>query len=307
MKIAVTGASGLIGRELIKRLNDNGHEVIKFVRKESDASDAQHCWWAPERGILQLDKLHGLEACVHLAGRSIADARWTATEKELIRQSRIDATQLLCRDLLKLQRPLKCFVSASAVGIYGDCGAELVTETHRPGPADDFLVRTAFDWEQASAGLAGQGINVIHARFGVVLSPQGGALAKMLPLFRWGLGSPLGNGQQYWSWVTLNDTARALEWMLERSPQSPTVTAYNVVAPNPVTNAEFTRLLCQRLKRRPFINVPAFALRLMVGEMADAALLASCRAIPERLLTQGFAFESSSLDSALRQTVDRPS
>ena len=307
MKIAITGASGLIGREFVKRATENGHEAIKFVRKESEARDAHHCWWDPERGILQLDKLHGVDACVHLAGRSIADARWTATEKDLIRKSRIDATRLLCSDLLKLEQPLKCFVSASAVGIYGDCGDELMTETHPPGPADDFLVRTAIDWEQASVGLAEQGIDVIHARFGVVLSPAGGALAKMLPLFRWGLGSPLGSGQQYWSWVTLNDTARALEWMVERSHQSPTVTAYNVVAPNPVTNAEFTRLLCQRLKRRPFISVPAFALRLMVGEMADAALLASCRAIPERLLTQGFAFESSSLDSALRQTVDRPS
>lgn len=300
MKIAVSGASGLIGSELVKRLGQSGHEVIQLVRSPAAATDAQHCLWEPERGILQLDKLHGVEGCVHLAGRGIADSRWTAREKEIIRKSRIDATKILCNDLVKLPQPMKCFVSASAIGIYGDCGDQLVTETHAPGPVDDFLVSTAMEWEEASAGLASQGIDVFHARFGVVLAPHGGALAKMLPLFRWGLGSPLGSGRQYFSWVTLSDTVRALEWMLMRSHATPGVTAYNVVAPNPVTNAEFTRLLCQRLKRRPFFPVPAFALRLLFGEMADAALLSSCRAIPERLLTQGFAFESSSLDSALR-------
>lgn len=300
MKIAITGASGLIGRKLVERLTSNGHEVIQMVRDSQAATDASHCLWEPERGIVQLDKLAEAEVCVHLAGRSIADARWTTREKELIRQSRVQATQYLCRDLLKLNGPLKRFVSASAVGIYGDCGEEVVTEQHAPGSPNDFLVSTAVDWELASAGLREQSIDVIHARFGVVLSPEGGALAKMLPLFRWGLGSPLGNGRQYWSWVALQDTVRALEWMILRADESPSITAYNVVAPNPVTNAEFTRLLCQRLQRRPFIPVPAFALRLMVGEMADAALLASCRAIPERVLRQGFAFESSSLDSALR-------
>lgn len=300
MKIAVTGASGLIGSELVKRLTSGGHEVIQLVRSPAAAIDAERCLWEPERGIAQLDKLHGLEACVHLAGRGIADSRWTAREKEIIRKSRINATQLLCRDLLKLPQPLKCFISASAIGIYGDCGDQLVTDTHAVGPSGDFLVSTAKEWEQASAGLAGHGIDVFHARFGVVLAPHGGALAKMLPLFRWGLGSPLGSGRQYFSWVTLSDTVRALEWMLMRSHTTPGVTAINVVAPNPVTNAEFTRVLCQRLKRRPFIPVPAFALRILFGEMADAALLSSCRAIPERLLTQGFAFESSALESALR-------
>lgn len=300
MKIAVTGASGLIGSELVTNLSEHGHQVIRLVRDLKAANDSEHCHWEPERGVMQLDKLAGIDACVHLAGRSIANARWTDKEKQLIRQSRIVATEILCRDLLKLEQPLKCFVSASAVGIYGDCGDELVTDAHAPGPSDDFLVRTALDWEQASSGLAAHGVDVYHARFGVVLSPKGGALAKMLPLFRWGLGSPLGSGKQYWSWVALKDTARALEWMLMRPHTSPAVTAFNVVAPNPVTNIEFTRLLCQRIKRRRFFAVPAFALRLMVGEMADAALLASCRAIPERLLTQGFAFEASSLDSALR-------
>ena len=299
MKIAVTGASGLIGRELVTHLTSAGHEVIRLVRDQQEATDAVHCWWNPERGIEQMDKLSGVDACVHLAGRSIADARWSKREKELIRKSRIDATEILCRDLLKLDRPIKRFLSASAVGIYGDCGDELVTDAHAAGPSDNFLVRTALDWENASAGLASHGIDVMHARFGVVLSPQGGALAKMLPLFRWGLGSPLGNGQQYWSWITLQDTVRALAWMIGRAHQSPAVTAYNVVAPNPVTNADFTQQLCRQLKHRPFVPVPAFALRLMLGEMADAALLASCRAVPERLLTQGFAFKTSSLRFSL--------
>lgn len=303
MKIAVTGANGLIGSELVRNLAENGHQVIQLVRDQQGASDAQHCYWEPQQGIVQLEKLEDIEACVHLAGRSIADARWTAQEKQRIRQSRIDATRILCRDLLKLPRPPKCFVSASAIGIYGNCGDELVTEVHANGPSDDFLVQTAMDWEQASADLAERGCDVYHARFGVVLSDKGGALAKMLPLFRWGLGSPLGSGKQYWSWITLKDTVKALDWMLMRPHAAPAVTAYNVVAPNPVTNAEFTRLLCKQLNRRPFFPAPAFALRLMLGEMADAALLASCRAVPERLLTQGFAFDSSSLESALRKGV----
>lgn len=300
MKIAVTGSSGLIGSELVERLVSHGHDVIKFVRKQHQASDAQHCWWQPESGIAQPEKLEGLDACIHLAGRSIADARWTKKEKELIRASRVEATRVLCRDLQSLKQPLKCFISASAIGIYGDCGDEVVNDTHEPGSPDDFLVRTALDWEQASGNLARQGTAVFHARFGVVLTPKGGALAKMLPLFRWGLGSPLGSGQQYWSWIDLKDVVRALEWLIDRPHGTSSVTAYNIVAPNPVTNAEFTAQLCQRLKRRQFFSVPSFALRLALGEMADAALLASCRAVPERLLTQGFAFKHSTLESALR-------
>ncbi len=303
MKIAVTGASGLIGSELCERLTGQGHEVIKLVRRESEAQDQLHCLWNPESGIGQLEKLNGIAACVHLAGRSIADSRWTTKEKELIRKSRIDATRILCHDLQRLQQPLPRFISASAIGIYGDCGDEIVNEAHAAGPSDDFLVRTALDWEQASEDLAQHGTHVYHARFGVVLSPKGGALAKMLPLFRWGLGSPLGSGKQYWSWVALQDVVRAIEWMLERTPAESAVTAYNVVAPNPVTNDEFTAQLCRRLKRRQFFSVPAFALRIMLGEMADAALLASCRAIPERLLTQGFAFKHSTLESALRNVT----
>ncbi len=237
MKIAVTGASGLIGRKLVERLSQANHDVVHMVRDPQQASDAQHCLWEPERGIAQPEKLAGIDACIHLAGRNIAGARWTTREKQLIRASRIEATEILCRDLLKLDAPLKCFVSASAIGIYGECGDELVNDAHAAGSKEDFLVQTAIGWEAASSRLADQGIAVYHARFGVVLSPEGGALAKMLPLFRWGLGSPLGSGKQYWSWVALSDTARALEWMVNRSisyrPSQPTTSSRPILSPMP--------------------------------------------------------------------------
>ncbi|MCC6509202.1 MAG: TIGR01777 family protein [Pirellulaceae bacterium] len=304
MKIAITGSTGLIGSALANRLLAAGHELIRLVRDPQQATDAGHCWWDPQSGIKQPEKLDGIEAVVHLAGRGIADHRWTSAEKQLIRSSRIDATERLSRGLAALSNPPPLFVSASAVGIYGDCQEESVTEQHAPG--DDFLATTAVDWEAASASLVTIGTQVVHTRFGVVLTTKGGALAKMLPLFRWGLGGNLGHGRQYWSWITLEDTVSAIVWLLERYAIAATTNqaeAYNLVSPQPVTNAQFTRELAQAVGRTRFLSVPAFALRLMVGEMADAALLASCRAEPARLLAEGFTFESRTLDVALKNCL----
>jgi uncharacterized protein len=298
MKIAVTGSSGFIGRELTRQLSAHGHELVALVRQESQATDNAHCWWQPEHGIQQLNKLEGMDAVVHLAGRGIADHRWTPKEKTLIRQSRIEATSRLCNDLLQLKQPPRIFLSASAIGIYGDCGNALVSERHPAG--NGFLAETTADWEAAVTSLVNAGLRVMHARFGIVLSRTGGALAKMLPLFRWGLGSNLGNGEQYWSWIALHDAVSALHWMLGESSASG---AYNVVSPEPVSNAHFTLQLARALHRWRFVPAPALALKLLFGEMADAALLASCRAVPERLSAAGFKFAAPSLDQAFQQLL----
>jgi uncharacterized protein (TIGR01777 family) len=297
MHIAVTGASGLIGTALCEHLQTAGHRIVRLVRDESQAGDAGHCWWQPESGVRQLNKLESVEAVVHLAGRNISEHRWTQHEKELIRSSRVDATERLCRDLLELASPPAVFLSASAVGIYGDCGSQIVTEAHPPG--SDFLAQTGLAWEAASRSLESANVRVLHARLGMVLSPQGGALAKVLPLFRRGLAGNLGSGEQYWSWVTLDDAVRGIAWLLDNPSASG---SFNMVAPEPVTNAEFTRTLASELGRKPFpLSVPRTALRWMVGPMADAVLLASCRAVPARLTALGFRFSARTLPEAFTQ------
>ncbi|MGN6546913.1 MAG: TIGR01777 family oxidoreductase [Aureliella sp.] len=298
MQIAITGAGGLIGRALCEHLRSDGHRIVQLVRDESEAVDADHCWWDPDSGIRQLDKLHGTEAVVHLAGRNISEHRWTEHEKELIRSSRVDATERLCRDLRKLPAPPAVFLSASAIGIYGDCGDSIVTEEHPPG--SDFLAQTCVAWEAAAAGLETAGVRVVHTRFAMVLSPDGGALAKVLPLFRRGLAGNLGSGDQYWSWILLEDVVRGIAWLLANEIAAG---SFNFAAPEPVTNAEFTRTLASALHRRPFFSVPEFALRLMTGELADAVLLSSCRAVPARLTAMGFEFSASTLREAFQRLL----
>lgn len=297
MKVAISGASGFIGQKLCTYLVQNGHSVVRLVRDEDLSVGPDCCWWHPERGIQQSVKLQDVEAVVHLAGRSIADRRWSASEKALIRSSRVEATKRLCMDLARLDAPPGIFISASAVGIYGDCGDTIVTETH--GAGNDFLAKTAVDWEAASTVLADAGTRIAQARFGVVLAPHAGALKKMLPIFRWGLGGVLGSGRQYWSWIGIDDAIQGLVWLLLHQASGP----YNLVAPSAVTNAEFTRQLAMALNRPAYLPVPAIALRWVLGEMADAALLASCRAIPQRLLESGFQFSSPSLFHALRGLI----
>ncbi len=291
MKIAVTGSSGLIGRAACEHLESQGHEIIKLVRDAKSANGPHACLWNAETGSLENDKLQGLHACLHLAGRGISDHRWTEHEKELIRSSRIDATRRLCHSLKSIEPRIQTFVCASAVGIYGDCGEQIVDE--ETGPGQGFLADTAVAWEAAADTLESIGVRVCHARFGVVLSKRGGALAKMLPIFRMGLGGNLGSGQQYWPWVALSDVVSALTAMLVDSQyRGP----YNVVAPSAVTNAQFTQALTKALHRWRFLPAPKFALRMMLGQMADEALLASCHAVPKRLLQSGFQFEFPELD-----------
>lgn len=295
MHVAITGSSGLIGSALIPALRGAGHRVLRLVRRTAEAGEVT---WDPARGILDGGALEGVDAVIHLSGEGLAAARWTESRKRALRESRLTSTDLLARTLVGLARRPGVLISTSAVGIYGDRGAEVLTEASQPG--DGFLAQLAQDWEAAAAPAAAGGIRVAHPRFGVVLTPDGGALGKMLPPFRLGLGGPFGSGRQWMSWVTLPDVIGLLSYGLtEERVRGP----FNAVAPEPVTNAEFARTLGAVLGRPAIVPIPALALRLALGEMADQALLASQRAVPERLLHWGYQFQHPSLERGLRAVL----
>lgn len=301
-RVAVSGASGLIGSALCRVLVDAGHHVVQLRRESTprqpdDSYEQMH--WVPAEGIIDFADHQPLDAVIHLAGRSIASRRWSQKEKELIRDSRVVATRRLAEQFADAAQPPAVFVSGSATGIYGNCGEAVVDESW-PTDNDSFLGEVAIQWENACQPLLGSTTRVIHPRFGIVLSPQGGALKTMLPLFRMCLGGRLGTGQQYWSWVSLDDCVRALAWMLSESDAEGN---YNVASPQPVTNAELTRLMASVLGRPAILPAPAFLLRLAMGEMADALLLNSCRVQPARLLEAGFAFHDTDLRSLLRREL----
>jgi uncharacterized protein (TIGR01777 family) len=239
-----------------------------------------------------LERWGGADALVHLAGENIAAHRWTKEQKRKIRESRVDATERLIETLLPLK--LKVFIGASAVGFYGDRADEILTESSAPGTG--FLAETSVAWEAAAKPLAEAGLRMVHLRFGLILSGRGGALRKMAPVFRVGLGGRLGSGKQWVSWISIHDVVRVIEFCLN---EEAAVGAFNVVAPEPVRNAEFTKALAQAVHRPAVLPVPAFALRLFVGELADAALLNSQRVVPQRLLKLGFRFELPDLSAAL--------
>ncbi len=310
-KIAVSGASGLIGASLCSSLQRSGHRVQRLIRDtsqnqtgqaarqpEESAPEVRDIPWEPLVGVTRPDDLGGLDAIVHLAGRSIASARWTTAEKERIRDSRVEATSKLVAQIAALENPPQVFISASATGIYGDCGSQIVDESSALG--SDFLASVAQQWESVCDPLVSRGVRVIHLRFGIVLTKSGGALGKMLPLFRGMLGGRLGSGKQYWSWVALEDCIGAIRYLLESSGAQG---SYNIVSPNPVTNSQFTADLAAALARPAVLPAPRFALRLALGEMADALLLSSCRAIPGRLEQEGFEFQFPDLRSFLRQEL----
>jgi uncharacterized protein (TIGR01777 family) len=254
--------------------------------------------WKPNSGVTRPELLDGLDAVVHLAGRPIGSQRWTATEKQLIRESRVLSTERLVEQIIQLKNRPSLFLSASAVGIYGDCADAVINE--RADVGKGFLAELARDWEQASRPLTDLGIRVVHARFGIVLSRRGGALEKMLPIFRWGLGGVLGSGKQFWSWISLDDCVSALLKLIQdKSMHGP----YNLVSPQPVTNRQFTKTLGNIFKRPTFLPVPPFALRLGLGQMADELLLTSCRAIPSRLQEAGFRFQDPDLSVCLSRLL----
>jgi uncharacterized protein len=302
MKVLVTGSSGLIGSALVRSLTSEGHNVLRLVRPESRSSQSgvSEIRWDPAAGEIESSGLEGLEAVVHLAGESIAAGRWTAAQKAKIRDSRIKGTDLLCNTLARLAHPPKVMVSASAIGYYGDRGAESLREESPPGSG--FLAEVSRQWEAATAAAAQKGVRVVIPRFGMVLSPAGGALAKMLPPFRMGAGGKLGSGKQYMSWVALDDAVGAIYHTLTGNTLRGPV---NVVAPNSVTNLEFTKTLGRVLSRPTLVPVPAFAARLAFGEMADALLLASTRVEPAKLLNTGYRFLYPELEGALRHLLGK--
>ena len=300
MKILVTGSSGLIGRALTSFLRERGDEVVCLVRRKGKEKEAESLVWDPESGRIDAGPLEGCDAVVHLAGENIGGARWTSEQKARIRDSRVRGTRLLAETLAGLSNRPRVMVSASAIGYYGDRGEELLTEESSPGT--DYLSQVCREWEAATQPASSHGIRVVNPRFGIVLTPFGGALARMLPPFKLGVGGVLGRGSQYMSWITLEDTIGAIHHaMLADSLHGPV----NVVAPRPVKNREFTNTLGHVLKRPTLLPAPAVALRLAFGEMADALMLASARVSSGRLEASGYKFGHRELEDALRNLLGR--
>lgn len=291
--VVVSGASGLIGTALVQSLRSRGHQVRRLVRSSRNAQPGD-IPWDPERGVLDARALEGTNAIVHLAGAPIA-VRWTADRKREIRESRLKSTSLIARTVASLAVKPSVVLSGSAIGYYGDRGDEVLDE--RSAPGTDFLGTLATEWESAAAPMRDAGVRVVWLRTGIVLSPAGGALGKLLTPFRLGLGGPIGSGRQWMSWISLEDHVRAMEHALATTTMAG---AANLVAPNPVRSAEFAATLGHVLSRPAIIPLPAFALELAFGEMAQATLLAGQRAIPKALLGVGFGFRTPTLEAALR-------
>jgi len=299
LKVGITGASGLVGRSLVPFLTSDGHEVRRLVRSR-DRLRPGDVYWNPAAGEIDAAALDGLDGVIHLAGETVSE-RWSAAHKRAIMESRVQGTGLLARTLAGLPSPPRVLVSASAVGYYGDGGDGELDESSPQGT--DFLAGVARAWEEAAAPAAARGIRVVHPRLGVVLSPAGGALERLLPPFRMGAGGKIASGRQWMSWIALDDVVRALHFLLVTDSLAGPV---NLTAPNPVTNADFARTLGHVLHRPAVATVPALALRLMFGEMADTMLLAGQRVLPRKLLAAGFTFRHQTLEEALRWELGKP-
>jgi uncharacterized protein (TIGR01777 family) len=298
MKILITGATGLVGRALVSELKQAGHTVCRLVRPGTNAetvraNDGFDVGWNPATGELGAAAV-GADAVVNLAGASIADGRWTAERKKVLRSSRVDTTRALVGALAKMAARPRVLVSASATGYYGNRGDEILSEASQPG--SDFLSEIAREWEAEAENAEALGIRVVRTRFGVILAKDGGALTQMVRPFRFGVGGKIGSGQQWMSWVSLEDLVGIVRLALENGAVRGAV---NVVSPQPVRNVEFTAALAQALHRPALFPAPAFALRLMLGEMADALLLSSQRVVPAQLEKLGYKFLYSDLAANL--------
>jgi uncharacterized protein len=296
MQVVVTGSSGLIGSALVSSLERAGHRVLRLVRRPPRGALEAH--WDPAAGTLDPAPLEGVEAVIHLAGESIARLRWTAAVKARVRDSRVLGTRLLSERLAGLGRRPRVLVSASAVGWYGNRGDEVLDES--AGPGAGFLAAVADQWERAADPARAAGIRVAHSRFALVLAARGGVLARLLPVFRFGLGGPVGSGRQWWSWVSLTDTVAALHHLIASNSLSGPV---NVAAPAPATNREFARVLGRVVGRPAVLPAPAFVFRLIMGDMAEETVLASARIVPARLRASGYEFRHVGLEPALRHEL----
>jgi uncharacterized protein (TIGR01777 family) len=290
-RIAVTGASGLIGSSLVGYLKSQGHTVQRLVRRPAVSSE--EITWDPIAGTVDMEALAGVDAVIHLAGAGVSDKRWTKKYKAEILNSRLLGTTTIAK-AVAIVKP-QVFISASAIGWYGESGNRAVVETDRVG--DDFLAAVCREWESA-ADLAGD-VRTVKLRTGLVLDPTGGALGKMLPIFRFGLGGKLSNGKQWWSWITLHDQIRAIAFLLENKISGPV----NLTSPNPVTNSEFTAGLARALHRPALFPVPALALKIVLGGFS-AEVLGSKKVMPQALTEAGFTFDYPHISSALEKLVD---
>ena len=293
MRVAISGASGFIGSAVARRLEAGGHQVTRLVRGTPRAGEIH---WIPS-GALDPQPLEGFDGVVHLAGESIS-GRWTAAKKARILNSRVQGTLTIAATLARLQNKPRVLVSASAIGFYGPRGDEILDETSSPG--SDYLSEVARQWESATEAAVRAGIRVVLLRFGVVLGKGGGALARMLPPFKMGVGGRIGSGKQWMSWVALEDAAGAVERALTSEALRGAV---NVVAPNPVRNSEFTRALGEVLHRPTVFPMPAIAVKLAFGEMGTTLLLGSQRVMPTKLEASGFQFKYPGLKSALEDSI----
>jgi uncharacterized protein (TIGR01777 family) len=293
--VAITGATGLVGSALSDSLAADGTRIVRLSRRPGPDTVV----WDPAGELTDVQPLEGLAAVVHLAGENIGGKRWSTAQKQKLRDSRIEGTRNLCRSLARLSAPPQVLICASAIGFYGDRGDTLLDESSPAGTG--FLADLCRDWEAAADEALKSGIRVVKARFGVVLSKDGGALQKMLFPFKMGGGGRIGSGRQYWSWVALPDVIGALRYAMA----TPSLTgAVNVVSPDPATNAGFTKTLANVLHRPAVIPMPATLARLALGEMADELLLASARVVPRKLQSSGFVFQYSDLELALRDALN---
>ena len=291
MNILLTGSTGLVGSALAEYLGNKGHTIYPLFR--NPASGKRH-YWTPEESLIHLDEEIKLDVVIHLAGENIADSRWSKKKKAAISNSRIDGTRLLAKTIAELKNKPELFISASAIGYYGDTGDNIVDEDSDRGTG--FLSDVATQWETSTRAAEDAGIRTIHIRTGIVLSPDGGVLQKMLLPFKMGFGGVIGNGNQYMSWISINDVVRVINFMIDDTRLSG---PFNLVAPQPVTNYTFTKSLGRTLHRPTLFPLPAMIARIMFGEMADALLLSSCRVEARRLHTSGYTFVDSELNKTL--------
>ena len=295
MKIAIAGASGLVGSALIPILQSDGNHITRLVRSSPKAGEIE---WHPNQDEVSAQSLEGFEAIINLAGENIAGGRWTDEQKRKIRDSRVNGTQLLSEAIAKMNAKPSVFICASATGIYGDRGDETLDEQSESGGG--FLAGVCREWEQATEPGSKAGVRVVNLRFGPILARDGGMLSKLLTPFKMGMGGRVGSGKQYISWIALDDAVNAIKLAIDdRSIHGP----LNVVSPNPVTNEEFTKTLGHVLNRPTALAMPAFAARLAFGEMADEMLLVSQKVIPKRLSQAGFQFQYPALEAAMKKYV----
>src|SRR2546429_9537900 len=293
MKVAISGASGLVGTALIPALEAKGHEVTRLVRTAPRAGEIE---WHPNKDEVSAASLEGFDIIINLAGENIAGGRWTDEQKRKIRDSRVNGTHLLTEAIAKMERKPRAFVCASATGIYGDRGDEVLDEQSESGGG--FLAGVCREWEMACELAVKAGVRVVNLRFGPILAREGGMLSKLLTPFKMGMGGRVGSGKQYISWVAIDDVVAAMMLALkDESIRGP----LNIVSPNPVTNEEFTKTLGHVLSRPTALAMPAFAVRLAFGEMADEMLLASQRVLPKRLSDASYRFKYPELEGALRK------